>query len=162
MNVKNEFTQIIKEHESLIFKVTTVYASNSQDREDLFQEIVIQLWRAFDKFRHESKVSTWIYRIALNTAISGFRKRRRQVDLVFTDLLTVNYPDNSDTGNEDRIRILYRFIETLNELDKGVILLFLEDKSHQEIAEIVGLSKTNVGTRLSRIRNKIKSQIANP
>lgn len=161
MSIENEFTQIIKENESLIFKITTIYACNKQDREDLFQEIVIQLWKAFSKFRNESKISTWIYRVALNTAISGFRKQKKRIDLASIDWFTQNYSENSTTEQEDRVKSLYQYIETLNALDKGIILLFLEDKSHKEISEIIGLSKTNIGTRLSRIRQKIKSQMFN-
>jgi RNA polymerase sigma-70 factor (ECF subfamily) len=161
MTVEDAFTQIIKEYESLIFKVTTIYAASAQDREDLFQEIVIQLWKAFPQFRNEAKISSWLYRIALNTAISRFRKQRKSIALVPMDRLVMNQREKPPPEQEERLKVLYRCIDTLNELDKAIILLFLEDKSHQEIAEIVELSKSNVGTRLSRIRLKLKSQMQN-
>ncbi|MDN5201939.1 sigma-70 family RNA polymerase sigma factor [Fulvivirgaceae bacterium BMA10] len=161
MSLEDKFIEVVKENEGIIFKITTVYTNNADDQKDLYQEIVIQLWTAFRRFRNEAKVSTWIYRIALNTAITRIRKEKRKGDQVPIDQAILNYTENTNPEFEERLKILYRSIEALQELDKGIILLFLEDKSHEEISKIIGLSVSNVGTRLSRIRKKIKSQIAN-
>lgn len=159
MPLEEQFTQMIKTHEGIIFKITTVYTRSREDQQDLYQEIVIQLWRAFGSFRQEAKVSTWIYRIALNTAITHLRKARRTKENIPIDQLVLQYTEESDPVFEERLRLLYRYIEQLNELDKGIMLLYLEWKTHEEIATILGISVSNVGTRLSRIRQKMKKQM---
>ncbi len=158
MRLEDRFIQLVKDNEAVIFKITSIYARTASDQQDLYQEIVAQLWTAFGKFRGEAKASTWIYRVALNTAITMLRKGKKQlapkdIDWVF------QYTGQQDPVQEERIRLLYRKIEQLNELEKGIILLFLEDKSYEEIASITGLTVTNVATRLSRIRQKLKSQL---
>ena len=161
MMLEDKFATMIKGHEDLIFKVSTVYTRTVADQKDLYQDIVIQLWKAFPKYREEAKLSTWMYRIALNTAITRLRKEKKRGIQVPIDQAILDYTENRDPGFEERLKILYRCIETLNNLDKGIILLYLEDKSHEEIAKIIGLSTSNVGTRLSRIRQKLRGQVAN-
>ncbi len=160
MDHQEAFIRIIKENEGIIFKISTVYTKNEDDQKDLYQEIVLQLWKAFGKFRNDAKISTWLYRIALNTAITQFRKAKKNRNQISIDKTILNYTENANTAFEERIKVLYKYIATLNDLEKGIILLYLEDKNYEEIAAITGLSATNVGTRLSRIKQKIKSQIS--
>ena len=153
------FTQLIKEHERVIFKITTVYANTEEERKDLYQEIVLQLWKSFKGFKKEAKFSTWMYRVALNTAVTRLRKESKTTTQVPIDQAVLNYTDSQDPLFEERIKLLYKAIENLKPLDKGIILLYLEEKNHQEIAEIIGISVSNVGTKLSRIRQQMKEQI---
>ena len=160
MQQQDRFIQLIKEHEGVIFKITSIYARNAMDQKDLYQEIVAQLWTAYEKFRGEAKASTWIYRIALNTAITVLRKDKKLAKAKELDWV-LQYTDRKDPVQEERIRQLYQQIEQLNDLEKGIILLFLEDRSYEEMATITGLTVTNIATRLSRIRKKLKAQMLN-
>ncbi|MBT8180872.1 MAG: sigma-70 family RNA polymerase sigma factor [Eudoraea sp.] len=159
MGKEESFTRIIKENEGVIFKITTIYTQNEQDQKDLYQEIVYQLWKSFDTFRNESKISTWMYRVALNTAINQLNKRKKHSNTTGIDQVVLKQTENYDTEFENRLKIVYQHIHQLNILEKGLILLLLEGKKYQEISEITGLSETNVGTRISRIKQKLKSRI---
>lgn len=159
MDKKERFIQVIKDNEGLIFKVATLYTNNLQDKEDLCQEIVFQLWKSFDSFNEMSKLSTWMYRVAMNTAIYNLKSSKKQVNTSPIDLITLRFADVTDQLEEDRMKLLYEHIQMLNLFEKGIILLFLEGKSHQEIAEFIGISISNVGTKISRIKEKLKSQI---
>lgn len=160
MTPEEQFTSMIQANEGVIFKVSTVYTRTLQDQEDLYQEIVVQLWRSFEKYRGEARISTWIYRIALNTAITRLRQAKRKIQAVPINQAVLQRTEPSDPVFEERVRLLYRYIEGLNDLDKGIILLYLEDRSHEEISEIIGISVSNVSTRLSRIRQKMKKAFA--
>ena len=159
MGKEESFTRIIKENEGVIFKITTIYTQNEQDQKDLYQEIVYQLWKSFDSYRNESKISTWMYRVALNTAISQLNKNKRHSNNTGIDTIVLKPTENYDAEFENRLRIVYEHIHQLNILEKGLILLLLEAKKYEEIAEITGLSVTNVATRISRIKQKLKSRI---
>jgi RNA polymerase sigma factor (sigma-70 family) len=153
-----EFVRVIKENEGIIFKITIVYSSDEDDQKDLYQEIVYQLWKCFDSFRHESKISTWLYRIALNISITHLRKKKKR-NHVPLDQVILNRIDPHDTVMEERVSLLYAQIKQLSAVEKGLILLYLEGKNYEEIASITGFTPTNVGTRLNRIRQKLRSQI---
>ena len=159
MQKQQEFVKLIKENEGVIFKVTLVYTFNEEDQKDLYQEIVYQLWKSYDSFRGDAKISTWMYRIALNTAITNLKKEKRKGNRVSIDVSLLSKIDQIDTLIDDRIKILYSHIKRLNTIEKGIVLLYLEGKSYDEISTITGFSSTNVGTRLNRIKNKLKSQI---
>ncbi|MGB5481987.1 MAG: sigma-70 family RNA polymerase sigma factor [Eudoraea sp.] len=159
MGKEESFTRIIKENEGLIFKITTIYTENGQDQKDLYQEIVYQLWKSYDSFRNESKISTWMYRIALNTAIGQLKKSKKHSNKTGIDQVVLRQTESYDTEFENRLKMVYEQIHQLNILEKGLILLLLEGKKYGEIAEITGLSETNVGTRISRIKQKLKSRI---
>ncbi|NAS13228.1 RNA polymerase sigma factor [Poritiphilus flavus] len=159
MTKEQKFTELIKDNEGVIFKITTVYTNNESDQKDLYQDIVYQLWKSFDSFRNESKISTWMYRVALNTAISHLRSRKKQPGGSGIDKIVQRATENEDQEFEDRLKILYAQIQKLNVLEKGLMLLLLEGKKYQEIAEITGLTESNVGTRISRIKQKLKSRI---
>ncbi|MDH7445570.1 RNA polymerase sigma factor [Aquimarina sp. 2201CG14-23] len=159
MSKEKEFTQIIKDNEAVIFKITTIYTDGSEDQKDLYQEIVYQLWKAYDSFRGDSKISTWMYRVALNTAITRLKKEKRNGNRVGIDQVILKQTEHYNTEFEEKLKILYRHIKMLNDLEKGLILLLLEGKKYEEIAVITGLTPSNVGTRISRIKQKLKTQI---
>ncbi len=139
----------------MIYKVCYLYTTPTATLNDLYQDVVLNLWKAFPKFRRECKISTWIYRIALNTCISFIRKEKNVPEFV-----TLNREGDWMTEENDplqeMLRQLYRMINQLGQLDKSIILLYLEDKSYDEISEITGLTVTNVATKLSRIKDKLK------
>lgn len=161
MDKESEFVRIIKQNEGVIFKITTFYTDNRVDQQDLYQDIVYQLWKSFDSFRAEAKISTWMYRIALNTALTKLKKKKRQGYSVSIDQVVLEQTECYDPEFEERLRVLYHQIGRLNVLEKGIMLLLLEGKKYEEIAEITGLSASNVGTRISRIKNKMKSELKN-
>ncbi|MEW7292948.1 RNA polymerase sigma factor [Aquimarina sp. 2304DJ70-9] len=159
MSKEYEFTRIIKENEGVIFKITTIYTNDQEDQKDLYQEIVYQLWKSYDNFRGDSKISTWMYRVALNTAITRLKKEKRRGRQIEIDKVIMKQTECYDTEFEERLKIIYAHIHGLNEIEKGLMLLLLEGKKYEEIADITGLSPSNVGTKISRIKQKLKSQI---
>lgn len=161
MQDKTAFVAIIKENEGILYKITRVYTDTTEDQKDLYQEIVYQLWKSFDSFKGNSKISTWMYRIALNTSIASLNKRKKKVQQVNLDFELLHVIEEKDTIIEEQLNLLYKTIKQLNVIEKGLILLFLEGKSYEEIALITGFSNSNVGTRLSRIKKKLKTNIIN-
>ena len=159
MQKQQNFIKLIKDNEGIIYKITLLYAFNEEDQKDLYQEIVYQLWKSFDSFRGGSKISTWMYRIALNTSITRLKKEKRKGERVSLDSYLLERIDQIDTIMEDRIKLLYSHIKQLNTVEKGVVLLYLEGRNYDEIATITGFTPSNVGTRLNRIKQKLKSQI---
>lgn len=159
MNRKEDFTKAILEHQGLLYKTSLLYTDNPQDREDLYQEIIYQLWKSFDSFNAFSKLSTWMYRVALNTAIYQLKKSKRTIVTTAIDPYANQIAEYKDPADEQNLKLIYNQIQKLNLLEKGIILLYLEGKSHEEISEIIGLSKSNVGTRISRIKEKLKTQL---
>jgi len=159
MPEEEEFVRLIREHQGLIYKVSALYAEGKEDQNDLYQEIVYQLWKSFDSFRGESKRSTWMYRVALNTAIGQLNRGKRRKQEVSLDTVEQWAGDSPSEVLEERIRLLHREIRKLNVLEKGIILLLLEGKKYDEIAEITGLTPTNIGTRISRIKEKLRTEM---
>ncbi len=152
-----QFIHLINEHQGIIYKICRLYRDSREDREDLFQEIVFQLWKSLPGFRGKAAFSTWLYRIALSTAISAFRKKRP--DIRYTTALP-DEPEEPDEQHEQRER-LFDALRQLNDADKALITLYLENLSYQEIAEISGISENNVGVKLSRIKQKIQQLLKN-
>jgi len=155
---KETFLSLITEHQDLIRKVAAMYYKNLADQEDAFQEILVNLWKAYPTFRGESKVTTWMYRVALNTVISGFRKASNRVhhnrsDLNISDELIK--PEREQIASED-IDVLYQSIEHLTDIEKAVIMLYMEEKTYDDIAEIMGMTRTNVGVKINRIKKKLQ------
>jgi RNA polymerase sigma-70 factor (ECF subfamily) len=165
MNKQEEnkkFKGIIEENKGLFLKVARAYCSNEEDRQDLLQEIMIQVWQSLDKFSNQSKISTWLYRISLNVAISFYRKNStRENKYIELSKRTEQFSTDDTTETEQQLNLLEQFISELKEIDKALILLYLEDKSHIEIADILGISTTNVGTKIGRIKNKLKHRFLN-
>lgn len=159
MDKESEFVLIIKRNEGVIFKITTFYTDTKADQQDLYQDIVYQLWKSFESFRGESKISTWMYRIALNTALTRIKKKKKEGRSVSIEKMVMQQMENHDEVFEERLRALYQQIGRLNVLEKGIMLLLLEGKKYEEIAEITGISPSNVGTRISRIKQKMKSEL---
>jgi len=161
---KDKFISVIKDNQNLIYKICNSYCSNPENRKDLQQEILLQLWRSFAKFDGRVKISTWIYRIALNTAISFYRndskRMNRKIDFDSSIISLSNFEDFNSEQDEN-IVMLYRFIESLNEMDKALILLYLDDNKYNVIAEVLGISETNVATKISRIKKMLKEQFFN-
>lgn len=158
MSKEEKFIKLIKENEGIIYKITRIYSNNENDLKDLYQEVVYQLWKAYDSFRGDSKISTWMYRIALNTALFQSKQATKNGHKVGLDKIVLKQ-ENYDPILEERLAIMYQHIKALSDLEKGIILLFLEGKKHEEIAEITGISVTNVGTRIGRIKQKLKKTI---
>lgn len=137
-----------------------MYRHDLNDKKDLFQEIVIQLWRAFPKFRQESKISTWIYQIALNVAISDFRKENRRPKRVELSENLMNISDDIyDNSTEKQIEIMHHAIAQLSEIEKAIVMLYFEEKDNEEIAEIVGITQNNVRVKMTRIREKLRTML---
>lgn len=160
---KEKYIEIVKENRNLIYKVCYAYCKDPENRNDLEQEILIQLWHSLEKFDGRVKISTWIYRIALNTAISFFRRESKiSKNKVPIDksIISLSNSENESELNQN-IKLLYQFIEKLNELDKALILLYLDDNKYKEMAEILGISETNVATKISRIKKDLKEQFNN-
>ncbi len=161
MDKDNSFEQVISQHRGILWKVANLYCQNEEDRKDVVQEMLIQLWRAFDKYDSNFKYSTWIYRIALNVAISFYRKnsaKENRTTTLETEEIAVSPAEISET--ENRLSLLEKFISELKELDKALMLLYLEEKSHKEIAEILGISTSNVATKINRIKENLKRRFA--
>ncbi len=159
MITKTEFTALIQQHQGILYKVSSIYAKDQEDQKDLYQEIVYQLWKSIDSFKAKSKLSTWIYRLALNTSIAHLNKEKKRVDKNRLQLDFKIPVESYDPTYEDRLKQLYALIQSLNMIEKGIIVLYLEGKSYEEIAQITGFTPSNIGTRLSRIKQKLKEQV---
>ncbi len=148
------FIDMIHKNERVIYKVCSFYNSDELPVEDLYQEVVCNLWTGFPKFRNECSESTWIYRIALNTCVSGIRRDKRRPKGISISLLeeAIAEPENIST----EISEMYRLIHQLKTIERAIVLLWLEDKSYQEIADITGLTVSNVATKLKRSKEKLK------
>lgn len=153
--MEKEFTQLLNAHRGLIYKVCNLYYSSQEDKQDLFQEIVLQLWKSYATFNEsKGRFSTWLYRVALNTAITHYRKEQKKLRSVYLEQIQIPEPADAGFDNED-IRLLYKAIEQLSPVEKAIILLYLDGKSYEEIAEIAGITKTNAGVKLNRTRQKL-------
>ena len=144
----------------MIYKVCRIYAYTTADREDLFQEIVIQLWNAYPKFRGESKFSTWLYKVALNTAITGLRKKKDFIESREPAQLPERISEES-TGREDEILQLHEAIGQLNQVEKAIMMLYIEDRSYEEMEEILGMSQGNLRVKMNRIKEKLRQLTKN-
>lgn len=154
------FNSVIDKHKGIIYQVANSYCRNEEDRKDLMQEIIIHLWQSFDRYDNLYKYSTWIYRIALNVAISFYRKesRRKRIADPLSENLIISAPDGEHEETETNLHLLKQFISELKELDRALMILYLEEKSHKEMAEILGLSETNIATKIGRIKKKLKQK----
>ncbi len=159
MGNKEAFIEAIKANEGLIFKIASLYTESAEDRKDLVQEIVYNLWKSFESFNQKSSLSTWMYRVAMNVAIYHFKITKRKVLTVPLEEYYAGIQEPEANDGDEKLKTLRHHLNQLNLLDKGIVILYLENKNYDEIAEIVGISSSNVGTRLSRIKEKLKKQI---
>jgi RNA polymerase sigma-70 factor (ECF subfamily) len=158
--IEKEFAKQIKDHEALIHKVCRIYAYTRADRQDLFQEIVINLWKAYPKFKGLSKFSTWMYRVAINTSITILRRQK--------DFITTLEPDHpsldiaEENGAEEEQWILLNLaITKLNEIEKSIVMLYMEDCSYEEMEDILGIAQGNLRVKMSRIKDKLRQLTKN-
>ena len=160
---KEAFLRLVEDNKGIIIKICNSYCRDKNDREDLAQEIIYQLWKSMHRFDNGHKFTTWMYRVALNTAISFYRREKRTGYVVpFTGAsFDIEDKPGSHPGVEENLCLLQAFISRLKDLDRALMLLYLEEKTYGEIAEIIGISETNVATRLSRIKDKLKNDFSN-
>jgi len=152
--------QTIAQNKGMLFKICRIYQDDAEDRNDLLQEIILQLWKVFDSYRGESRITSWMYRVALNTAIVFFKKQKRRPD---SEQLPTGFdkPEEPSAAGEkeEQLALFYRAVQQLDKVEKALIYLYMEDQPHAEIAATLGISEVNVRVRLSRIKNKLKDII---
>lgn len=156
-DIEAEFLDELAKHQGIIHKVCFIYSNNNLEKEDLYQEVILQLWKSFSSFKHQSSFATWMYRVALNTALSLTKKPRLFVK-------TEYFPDSSYEiehlmNKSEDVKIMYKAISYLNKVEKAIILLWLEDKSYEEISDAIGMSVKNISVRLVRIKAKLIKMI---
>ena len=164
MQIKNQnqlFQELIEQHKGILFKVARTYCQDEDDRQDLIQEIMLQIWQSFHKYNEKFKISTWLYRISINVAISFYRKNAvNKNKIISLNEQISQIKEDEKTETEQHLSLLDQFISELKELDKALMLLYLEDKSHNEIADILGISVGNIGTKIGRIKDKLKQRFS--
>ncbi|MDF9794903.1 RNA polymerase sigma factor (sigma-70 family) [Catalinimonas alkaloidigena] len=157
--MKEEFIAKTTTHEGIIHKVCKMYCHQHEDRQDLFQDIVLQLWKAFPKFRKEAKLSTWMYRIALNTAITRLRKETKKPLPQDIDQNVLQIPSPELSVEDEQFSSMIQAIDRLSDVEKAITLLYLEEQTYKEIAQVMGISESNVGYKINRIKHKLRSTI---
>ncbi len=156
------FVTELQNNQNIVHKVCSLYTNDRDAHNDLFQEITIQLWKAYPKFRGDSKLSTWMYRVALNTAITLYRKSKRKLDTQNYDSIIYKIKaDEYDETQELQLKLMYKAVKQLGDIDKALVFLYLEDKNYTEISETLGISEVNARVKMNRIKNKLKT-ILNP
>jgi len=158
--MKEEFLQLIDKHQGIIHKISIIYSKTDEDKKDLFQEIVYQLWKSYPKYRGEAQFSTWMYRVALNTALMNMRNQSVSLaDREKVELLETSHHKMLHHELIEDILSLYMAIDQLSPVNKAIIILYLEQRTYEEISDILGLTKSNVGVRINRIKNELKKII---
>lgn len=160
--LEHSFVAQLEENQNIVHKICRLYTNDGEAHNDLFQEITIQLWKAYPKFRGDSKFSTWMYRVALNTAITLYRKSKRRVQT--QDYEGVSFKITAEAYDdtvEEQLKLMYKAVKNLNDIDKALVFLYLEDKSYREIAETLGISEVNARVKMNRIKDKLR-KILNP
>lgn len=159
---KEEFIATIEKNKGIIFKICNTYCRDNEDKKDLAQDIIIELWRSFDKYKSEYKFSTWMYRIALNVAISYYRKsltKKKHISSLDFDFINIAQQETEE--NEEEIGLLNDFINQLDEMNKALMILYLEGNSYREIGEILNITASNVGTKIGRIKKILRGNFQN-
>ena len=155
--MSNDFyTSSILPYAAIIIKICRAYTNNQQDFEDYYQEVCLQIWKSRNNFRAQSEWSTWVYRLSLNVSMTLLRKQKNNRLRMASDKLPSEILDEPGAFNDDSLEQLYAAIRLLSEVDRGVILLYLEEKSYQEIADIIGTNPNNIGVRIKRIKERLK------
>ncbi|MFC0605518.1 RNA polymerase sigma factor [Winogradskyella pulchriflava] len=160
--LEHSFVEQLQKHQNIVHKVCRLYTNNTDAHNDLFQEITIQLWRAYPKFRGDSKFSTWMYRVGLNTAITLYRKSKRRINTQEFDAVEFKIKaEEYDDTEEQQLKLLYKAVHQLNDIEKALVFLYLEDKDYREISETLGISEVNARVKMNRVKKKLKT-ILNP
>lgn len=161
-NFETSFVTQLQANQNIIHKICRLYTSGEDAHKDLFQEITIQLWKAYPKFRGESKFSTWAYRVALNTAITLYRKDKKAIATTSYEAKQHHTPEiEYNYEEEEQLKLLYQAVYQLNDIEKALIFMYLEDKDYSEISETLGISEVNARVKMNRIKGKLK-KILNP
>ena len=159
-NLQQEFLEKIESHKGMIFKVSKMYVDHQEDREDLYQEIVFQLWKSYQKFEGKSQFSTWLYRVSLNTALTFLKSEKRKPDNAFLHE-NLDVAEESQVDKEVQLQLFYKAVHELNPIEKALIFLFLEGQSHKEIATNLGITEVNARVKLNRTKEKLQQIIKN-
>lgn len=162
VKLQADFVKTIENNKGIIYKIARLYCKDSDDKKDLIQEILFQLWKSYGKFDSSYKFSTWMYRIALNVSISFYRKEklRQQINQPLPESILYLQEDNNTKDLNNNLNQLHQFIQELKELDRAIIILYLEGNNQQDIGEILGLTVTNVSTKVSRIKEHLKQKFS--
>lgn len=153
---QKEFTQLIKDNQGLIIKVSRLYTNSAEDEQDLFQEIVLQLWRSYDTFKGNSKISTWMYRVALNTAITLYRKKTRSPQTDELHEFHIKDYLEDDDEKQQQIALLYKVIKMLPKVERAIVMMYLDDLPYREIAENIGITEVNARVKMNRLKKTLK------
>jgi len=160
--LEHSFVEQLQKHQNIVHKVCRLYTNNTDAHNDLFQEITIQLWKAYPKFRGDSKFSTWMYRVGLNTAITLYRKSKRRINTQEFDALEFKIKaEEYDDTEEQQLKLLYKAVHQLNDIEKALVFLYLEDKDYREISETLGITEVNARVKMNRVKKKLRT-ILNP
>lgn len=160
--LESEFVKQLEENQNIVHKICRLYTNDQDAHNDLFQEVTIQLWKAYPKFRGDAKFSTWMYRVALNTAITLYRKSTRRVKTTDYDSVQFKIADSSeDDETTEQLTLLYGAVKQLNDIEKALVFLYLEDKNYREISETLGISEVNARVKMNRVKTKL-TNIINP
>lgn len=157
--MKEEFIAWIAENERIIYKICKMYCRSDEDEQDLFQDIVLQLWKSFPSFKKESKLTTWIYRVALNTAITRLRKEKKKPIQQSIDEDVLQIPSASFDVKDENFDYMINAIDKLSDIEKSIMVLYLENHSYREMAEVLGITESNIGFKINQIKNKIKTTV---
>lgn len=159
-SLQQQFVEILQQHSGILHKVCRLYCYSAEDRQDMFQEMVAQVWKAFAGFRQEAKISTWMYRIALNTAISDYRKKQRKINTISFEAYNIQeLYEEQDIEKNEKLKLMHEAISNLTDVEKAVIVLYLEEKSYEEMEEILGMSQGNLRVKINRIKEKLRKNI---
>lgn len=153
---EQEFIAMVNKNQGIIHKICRLYTFNNEDYNDMSQEILLQLWRSFDTYKGDAKFSTWMYQVAINTAVTFIRKSKRNIPLTPLNDIAFQIPDTSSVEEENKLKLLQNLLNMLSKVDKAIVLLYLEGLKYEEIAESIGITKTNVSVRLVRIKRSLK------
>lgn len=160
-NIENDFINLVEQHKGILYRIVRLYAYNREDREDLQQDVIVQLWKSYPNFRGDSRFSTWMYRVALNTAITYFKREKKRPKSHFSD----NFPEISDSPYDDKqdiqAKAFYEALQLLKPVEKALMFLYLEDMSHREIGDNLGISEVNARVKLNRTKEKLQRILKN-
>ncbi|MEM6514945.1 MAG: RNA polymerase sigma factor [Bacteroidota bacterium] len=160
--LEHNFVELLEKHQNIVHKVCRLYTNNQDAHNDLFQEITIQLWKAYPKFRGDAKFSTWMYRVGLNTAITLYRKSKRKIKTQEFEAVSFKIKaEPYDDTEEQQLKLLYQAVKQLNDIEKALVFLYLEDKNYSEISETLGITEVNARVKMNRVKKKLRT-ILNP